>query len=82
MIYTLIKNLLNGLICSLIVCTKKIQKDILAKITHFAEDGKNWVEMYALDPLVKLDHVGHFTFEGNVSKMFYSSSPEDANIKA
>ena len=35
-----------------------------------------------LDPLVKLDHVGHFTFEGNVSKMFYSSSPEDANIKA
>jgi hypothetical protein len=35
-----------------------------------------------LDPLVKLDHVGHYTFNGNVSKMFYSSSPEDGNLKA
>jgi len=26
-----------------------------------------------LDPLIKLDHVGHFTFEGNVGKMFYSN---------
>jgi hypothetical protein len=26
-----------------------------------------------LDPLVKLDHVGHYTFNGNVGKMFYSA---------
>ena len=35
-----------------------------------------------LDPLVKLDHVGHYTFNGNVSKMFYSSSPKDGDLKA
>ena len=33
-----------------------------------------------LDPLVKLDHVGHYTFNGNVSKMFYSASSEDSDI--
>lgn len=26
-----------------------------------------------LDPLVKLDHVGHFTFEGNVGKMLFTN---------
>tara|TARA_Y100000385_G_scaffold288180_1_gene354129 strand:- start:1295 stop:2002 length:708 start_codon:yes stop_codon:yes gene_type:complete len=35
-----------------------------------------------LDPLVKLDHVGHYTFNGNISKMFYTSSPDIENLKA
>ena len=35
-----------------------------------------------LDPLVKLDHVGHYTFNGNIGKMFYTSPPEDENLKA
>jgi len=30
-----------------------------------------------LDPLVKLDHVGHYTFNGNVSKIFLSSDDTD-----
>ena len=30
-----------------------------------------------LDPIVKLDHIGHYTFNGNVSKMFYSSTDEN-----
>lgn len=29
-----------------------------------------------LDPIVKLDHVGHYTFNGNVSKMFRNVSSE------
>jgi|TARA_B110000858_G_scaffold198242_1_gene263482 hypothetical protein len=35
-----------------------------------------------LDPLVKLDHVGHYTFNGNISKMFYTSSPKIEDLKS
>ena len=28
------------------------------------------------------DHVGHYTFNGNIGKMFYTSPPEDENLKA
>jgi hypothetical protein len=36
-----------------------------------------------LDPLVKLDHIGHYTFNGNISKMFYSStSSSDEDLKS
>jgi len=35
-----------------------------------------------LDPLVKLDHVGNYTFNGNVSKMFYSASSGDGDINS
>jgi hypothetical protein len=41
---------------------------------------RRWQELGGevwLDPIVKLDHIGHYTFNGNVSKMFYSSSGGD-----
>jgi hypothetical protein len=33
-----------------------------------------------LDPLVKLDHVGHFIFDGNINKMLYTTTLEDLDL--
>lgn len=34
-----------------------------------------------LDPLVKLDHVGHYVFDGNINKMLHNVSHDDTDIE-